>query len=142
MKVINYFKVLSLSILCFGFASNAYAVKEKGECPMSHTHMGHGLDMGHESMDMGHMHMEETPTLKLSQTECASCHGLHGMSHADDVPNLAGQNSIYLCEWLAACRSEGKACESHEDIASKLTDRQIIELSEFYSHMHDFAMKP
>ena len=80
----------------------AQADREPSECPISHSHLDHGADLGHEVMDMSKMHMDASPALKLSQSECASCHGLHGMSHADDVPNLAGQNAIYLCQWLAS----------------------------------------
>jgi cytochrome c553 len=103
--------------------------------------MGHGESMGTENMDMSKPHDMSSATMKYTQQECASCHGLHGMSHASDVPNLAGQNEIYLCQWLAGCRAEGKTCESHEDLSWKWTDQEIGEMSEFYSHMHDFGKK-
>jgi cytochrome c553 len=128
-----------LSVLLF--SSSAWAIKATGECPLSHAHMGHGEDIGSEHMDMNQKHAMQEATLKYTQAECASCHGLHGMSHAQDVPNLAGQTQVYLCQWLVGCRSEGKACESHEDLSWKWTDQEIGEMSEFYSHMHDFGKK-
>ena len=134
---------LSIALYCglMGFSFSAWAIKATGECPSSHSHMRHGEDIGSENMDMSKGHDMSQATLKYTQQECASCHGLHGMSHAQDVPNLAGQNQVYLCQWLVGCREEGKACESHEDLSWKWTDQEIDEMSEFYSHMHDFGKK-
>ena len=124
-----------------GITLPAFAIKATVECPLPHVHMGHGEDMGSENMDMSKMHQMNAAPLKYAQQECASCHGLHGMSHAQDVPNLAGQDQTYLCQWLTACREEGKTCESHEDLSWKWTNQEISDLSEFYSHMHDFGKK-
>ena len=97
-------------------------------------HMG----MNHSGHDMAGMDMQ-SPAARLADAECVNCHGVHGISHSKDVPNLAGQNQLYLCEWLAACRSEGGKCESHEDIAPKLTEDDILGLSAFYASMPIFS---
>ena len=141
MKTPAKLKILLIFLILMGSTLPAFAIKATIECPLSHAHMGHGEDMGSEDMDMNKMHEMSAATLRYTQHECASCHGLHGMSHAQDVPNLAGQNQNYLCQWLAACREEGKTCESHEDLSWKWTNQEISDLSEFYSHMHDFGKK-
>lgn len=38
-------------------------------------------------------------------TVCAPCHGLNGVGHDVEVPNIAGQHSIYLCKQLLAFKS-------------------------------------
>jgi cytochrome c553 len=141
MKTPEKLRSLYLSLLLMSITFPAFAIKATGDCPLTHEHMGHGADMGSESMDMSKGHEMKTTTLQYTQHECATCHGLHGMSRGSDVPNLAGQNQTYLCQWLVGCREEGKACESHEDLSSKWSNQEIIELSEFYSHMHDFGKK-
>ncbi|MEY2701222.1 MAG: hypothetical protein RIQ52_1977 [Pseudomonadota bacterium] len=120
-------------------ASPVMAIEATVQCPLSHSHMGHGMNMGSDDMDMSGMHMKPGRINQLVEAECANCHGAHGMSHGRDVPNLAGQNAMYLCGWLAACRAEGKRCESHGDIATSLSDQDIADLSEYYAHMHDFT---
>jgi len=127
---------MASALLCLlGFSSAPQAVQLTGSCPTStgHHHMGH--DMGHSTkMDMGRG--TNTAVEKLADAQCSSCHGTdgNGISASDDVPNLAGQESVYLCAWLDVCRKQGKKCESHEDIAAQLTDQNIVDLAEFYAH--------
>ena len=116
---------------------DAWAIKATGTCPknvMGGMHMG----MDHSGHDMTGMDMN-SPAAKLADEECVNCHGVHGISHSKDVPNLAGQNQLYLCEWLAACRNEGGKCESHEDLAGKLSEDDILGLSAFYALMPTFS---
>jgi cytochrome c553 len=115
----------------------ASAVKSTGTCPkevMGGSHMG----MNHSKEDMSQMSMN-SPAAKLADSECVNCHGVHGISHSKDVPNLAGQNELYLCEWLVACHEEGGKCESHEDVAGKLSEEDILGLSDFYASMPSFS---
>ena len=125
--------LVSSVLLCQ--AHPAMAIRQGGDCPMSHAHMAHGMDMDMSTTDMSNMKMPPSDGESLAVAECVSCHGKHGMSRADDVPNLAGQTAMYLCSWLAGCRAEGAKCESHEDIAAKLTDQNIMDLTEFFAHM-------
>ncbi|MEN9681976.1 MAG: hypothetical protein RLZZ627_1869 [Pseudomonadota bacterium] len=134
---------LAQALLATAFLSmnslNAWAIKATGTCPknvMGGMHMG----MNHSGHDMAGMNMDmNSPSAKLADAECVNCHGTHGISHSKDVPNLAGQNQLYLCEWLTACRSEGGKCESHEDVAGKLTEDDILGLSAFYASMPTFS---
>jgi cytochrome c553 len=123
----------SLLFVLLGFSSASLAVRLSGSCPVGHGHMGHA--MAHAAgMDMGGGGTKGVE--KLADDQCSSCHGRdgNGVSKSNDVPNLAGQESMYLCSWLDACRKQGKKCESHEDIAAKLSDRDIVDLAEFYAH--------
>ena len=127
--------LMAASLLCLlVFSSLSQAVRLSGTCPFGHAHMGHdmaGMDMG--GMDMGGGQSGG----QLADAQCSSCHGEdgNGISKSDDVPNLAGQDSIYLCAWLDVCRKQGAKCESHEDIAAQLSDQNIVDLAEFYAHL-------
>lgn len=126
--------VLTITSLVFllGLSGESLAVSQSGSCPVDHHHMGHG--MGYTAdIDLGSKGI--TPGKKLADAECSSCHGTNGISVSDDIPNLAGQQSMYMCAWLDGCRKQGEKCEGHEDIAAKLRDQDIVDLSEFYAHL-------
>ena len=113
--------ILSMFIGLIAFSSFAHAVRLTGTCPSGHT------------MDMGKMNTGQN---SKADTECSSCHGVdgNGVKADDNVPRLAGQDFMYMCAWLDDCRSKGKACESHEDIATNLSDADIVGLAMFYTH--------
>ena len=71
-------------------SSPALAGNDSEVCVMSH--MGEGMEHT-PGMDMSKMNMTGIPGAKLADDECANCHGVHGISTADDIPNLAGQLS-------------------------------------------------
>lgn len=119
----------------------ALAIKASGSCPIdlsSEMHMG---DMSGSAHAMSAMSMPKK-TLELIESECINCHGTRGISHSHDVPHLAGQNALYLCEWLSACHKEGTQCESHEDLATDWTDEDLIALARHYSMMPSFSQTP
>jgi cytochrome c553 len=117
-------------LLCLlGFSGVSHAVRLSGSCPTSHTMDMSGMTMGGSS--------EIKTGAKHAEAECSSCHGTdgNGVSASDDVPYLAGQEFMYLCAWLDACRKQGNKCESHEDIAAQLSDHDIVDLAMFYTHL-------
>jgi cytochrome c553 len=125
--------IVSTLLCLLGFSSVSLAVQLTGSCPADHQHMGHGgMGAGAEADVEG---SEIKAGEKFAEAQCSNCHGRYGVSKADDVPNLAGQESMYLCAWLDECRKKGRQCEGHEDIAAKLSDHDIIGLSEFYAHL-------
>lgn len=137
MRPIRFAQALIVATLLGMTSVNTWAIKATGTCPrdvMGGMHMG----MDHSGHDMAGMDMN-SPAAKLADAECVNCHGVHGISHSKDVPNLAGQNQLYLCEWLAACRNEGGKCESHEDLAGNLSEDDILGLSAFYALMPTFS---
>jgi len=124
--------IVLLSFLLWASVGHAQAtdIPHSGSCP-AHQHMGHG-----SQPSVGDNHdTHHSPIAQFADSQCSSCHGTKGISINDNIPNLADQNSLYLCGWLVGCRQQGEQCEGHEDIASKLTDQSIIELAEFYAHL-------
>lgn len=120
--------MMTLLLCLLGFSGASQAVRLSGSCPM-----GHSMDMG--SMDM--RGMKNMDIEKHAEADCSSCHGSdgNGVNPSDDVPNLAGQDFMYLCSWLDVCRSQGKKCDGHEDIAAQLSDHDIIGFAMFYTHL-------
>jgi cytochrome c553 len=128
--------LMVLTLLCLlGFSSVSNAVQLSGSCPVGHSHRGDDM-AGMNMSDMGMGGGPNKAVQKLAEDQCSSCHGRdgNGISKSNDVPNLAGQDSVYLCAWLDVCRKQGKQCESHEDIAAQLSDQDIVGLAEFYAH--------
>lgn len=69
-----------------------------------------------------------------AKVECASCHGLTGISLVMAYPNLAGQKEKYLVEQLKAYRSgDRKNEEAMNPLAAELSDQDIKNLAAFYS---------
>lgn len=92
--------------------------------------------MGSGSEDGSHdQHMMHSPIAKQAEEQCSSCHGSDGVGINDNIPNLAGQESMYMCGWLAGCRKQGDKCEGHEDLAGKFSDHEIVEFAEFYANL-------
>jgi len=116
--------ILSALLCLCGYCQTSQAVKLTGTCPV-----------GHDMEEMHGKHHMVSP--KLADAECSNCHGNdgNGVNANDDVPNLAGQEFMYLCAWLDACRKKGTQCKSHEDIAARLSTTDIAGLSMYYSHL-------
>lgn len=119
------------TLLCLlGFSGVSHTVRLSGSCPG-----GHAMDTGGSENKAG---------AKRAEAECSNCHGTdgNGIDASDDVPNLAGQEFIYLCAWLDACRKQGNKCEGHEDIAAQLSDQDIVDLAMFYAHLPSDKWEP
>lgn len=138
MKFINKNKLILISsiLLCLSLApviSQAEPAQSLA-CPVSsgHHHLGHQHSdhMSHS----GGMAANNRIT-QLAEGQCSSCHGTNGTGVSDNIPNLAGQESLYMCGWLAGCRQQGDKCEGHEDIAGKLSDQDIVDLAEYYAQL-------
>lgn len=66
-------------------------------------------------------------------TVCAPCHGADGAGGDVDVPNLAGQKSIYIREQLLAFRAGRRKHPEMKTIGRTLTDREIDQIVVYYS---------
>jgi cytochrome c553 len=77
----------------------------------------------------------QTPRLLEIVNLCAPCHGKDGKSGTVEVPNLAGQRSIYLREQLTAFRSGKRKHPDMKLIAADLNDREIDQLVIYYSSL-------
>jgi len=102
-----------------------------------------GMDhqsMGLTNMDMGMgMHMEGDIARgeHLAVSACSACHGRYGISSSDAIPNLAGQQAMYLYGALTAYRDKVRHVQVMNDVASKLSDRDIADVTAYYSHLPD-----
>jgi cytochrome c553 len=75
----------------------------------------------------------QSPRLLAMVSVCAPCHGNDGRSGTVEVPNLAGQRSIYLREQLMAFRAGRRKHPDMKVVAKELTDRDIEQLVAYYS---------
>jgi cytochrome c553 len=119
-----------LSLLAL--SSLSHAADKSASCPAPHHHHK-GHVMGYGEMDIGSSGI--APGEKIAEAVCSACHGKNGISISDDIPNLAGQESVYLCESLAAYRIKARNAPIMNDVAGKLSDQDIIDLSEYYAHL-------
>ena len=66
-------------------------------------------------------------------TVCEPCHGLDGIGRDVEVPNIAGQHSIYLRNQLLAFKKGQHRHPEMRYIARELNEREIDELVVYYS---------
>lgn len=64
---------------------------------------------------------------------CVSCHGADGLSVVPDVPNLAGESTIYLETQLKAFRNGKRQHDIMSGIAADLSDADIRDLATWYA---------
>ena len=65
---------------------------------------------------------------------CEPCHGEDGTGH-DEIPNIAGQHSIYLFNQLMAFRKGERRHPEMRSLARELTDQELNELIIYYSKL-------
>ena len=68
-------------------------------------------------------------------TICEPCHGLDGIGRDVEVPNLAGQHSVYLRNQLLAFKRGLRKHPEMRYIARELTEREIDEVVTYYSSL-------
>ncbi len=62
--------------------------------------------------------------------QCGACHGARGVGNDPMVPNLAGQEPVYLVNAIKAYRSRERG---HEDMITDKSDEQIESIAAWYS---------
>ena len=65
--------------------------------------------------------------------ECFGCHGADGIARGQDVPNLAGQNWMYLYSQLEAFHSGERESEVMTAIAQRLSNEELVEVAKWYA---------
>ncbi len=70
---------------------------------------------------------------KAKAQMCSVCHGLDGIGRNPDVPNLAGESTIYVSKQLKAYRDGERQHEQMSIIAQSLTDEDIANLAAWYA---------
>ncbi len=73
---------------------------------------------------------------KLHQ-DCAQCHGEAGNVDIPDVPDLGGQNSLYIYKQLSDYKAGSRTSSIMNDAVQTLSDHDMADLAAFYS-----AQKP
>ena len=68
---------------------------------------------------------------------CTYCHGKNGISKNDWEPNLAGQDATYLLDQLINFASGKRKNLVMNDLTSKLTDGQLVDIAVYYSKMEN-----
>jgi len=66
---------------------------------------------------------------------CAGCHGTNGISTNPRIPNLAGQKRDYLIREINDYRKGERVDPMMSNVAKGLSDDEIEELAEYFSHM-------
>ena len=66
---------------------------------------------------------------------CAMCHGALGMAMQPGVPNLAGQQEMYLSDQLRQFRNGKRASEVMAVIAKPLSNEDIDNLAAWYASL-------
>ncbi len=74
---------------------------------------------------------------KKLHEDCAQCHGEAGNSDIPDVPDLGGQDPLYIYKQLSDYKTDSRASSIMSDIGKTLSDRDMADLAAFYA-----AQKP
>jgi cytochrome c553 len=69
---------------------------------------------------------------------CAPCHGLDGIGHDIEIPNLAGQHDVYMRNQLMAFRTGRRQHPEMRYMARKLNDKDIDALVIYYSKLRPY----
>lgn len=74
--------------------------------------------------------------------QCRTCHGIDGIGQMPNVPNLAGQNELYLKTQLRAFRSGERKAPQMSVIAAGLRDEDIENLAAWYASIEIIVEMP
>ncbi len=66
---------------------------------------------------------------------CAACHGADGIGQLENVPNLAGESTIYIDTQLKAFRLGKRVNDIMSEIARDLTDEEIRAMADWYANV-------
>jgi cytochrome c553 len=75
-----------------------------------------------------HYAAAQTGTAPRVASICVPCHGLDGIGHDVEIPNIAGQHSSYLRNQLMAFKTRERKHPEMRSIAPALSDKEIDEL--------------
>lgn len=64
---------------------------------------------------------------------CVGCHGVDGLSVAEDAPNLSGETSMYIDTQLKAVRTGKRTHDIMTGIAADLSNDEIRALANWYA---------
>ncbi|HEY6511120.1 MAG TPA: cytochrome P460 family protein [Burkholderiaceae bacterium] len=70
-----------------------------------------------------------------AEAVCSACHGLNGVSVADNIPNLAGQKSAYLASQLRQLKDGSRKNAVMGAIAAQLSPEDIANVAAYFSSL-------
>lgn len=68
---------------------------------------------------------------------CIACHGGNNGTRSIGFPNIVGQPSKYLSEKLHDFKSGAIKSRTMSRVASRLTDKEIVDISDYFSNLED-----
>jgi len=69
----------------------------------------------------------------LQRVLCSTCHGERGTSAKPELPNLAGQQPLYLIQQILKFQSEDRTSQTMHWISGPLSREMVFNLARFYS---------
>jgi cytochrome c553 len=72
---------------------------------------------------------------------CKACHGDAGISASPDFPNLAGQHADYLATAISHYKNGKRKNPIMQGQVANLTQRDIQDLTAYYSHLQGLQTK-
>jgi cytochrome c553 len=66
---------------------------------------------------------------------CVPCHGTDGIGRDAEIPNLAGQNEVYLLNQLRAFRKGRRPHKEMLYMSRKMSDRDMQALAAYYASL-------
>ena len=79
---------------------------------------------------------------KKLHEDCAQCHGTAGNSDIPDVPDLGGQDPLYLYKQLSDYKAGSRASSIMNEAVKTLSDRDMADLAAFYAAQKPFRTAP
>jgi len=70
---------------------------------------------------------------RVKAKACVVCHGIDGLGKRPDMPNLAGQNELYMAEQLRRYRSGRRSHPEMNVVSEGLGDQDIDDLARYYA---------
>ncbi|WP_029003581.1 c-type cytochrome [Azorhizobium doebereinerae] len=67
--------------------------------------------------------------------QCAPCHGVDGIGHDTEIPNLAGQHDRYLWLQMMAFRRGTRRHQEMRYMSRSLSEDEIAALVQYYSSL-------
>ncbi|MEL7516069.1 MAG: c-type cytochrome [Pseudomonadota bacterium] len=81
----------------------------------------------------GHTAAATAEQPEAAPRSCTACHGMDGLSKAEDAPHLAGEANIYIDTQLKAFKRGKREHEIMSEIAAALDDEEIREIADYYA---------
>jgi cytochrome c553 len=70
---------------------------------------------------------------RLANATCVGCHGENGISTTEDVPNIAGQRSVYLYVEMKAYQAGERRQTVMSNVVKFLNDNALVNVAAYYA---------